>query len=134
MLVGVLTFYALFPSVWLGKFTQMKVQCGLIYNLILYVFKLSHNPMETNKNICCAKDEGAVDNITVNRFLKKYSSSCMKVNNQGMSGRPKTVDSEKLCFKHLKKNLQSSTQTVSNKLRILLSHGVHHLHDLCKSI
>ena len=41
--------------------SQSNVQCSLIRELMLYEFKLSHNAMEANKNIGCAKGEGKVD-------------------------------------------------------------------------
>ena len=35
---------------------------------LLYEFKLSHNVVEADKNICSAKDEGAVNPSTVTRW------------------------------------------------------------------
>ena len=37
------------------KTAQMKMQCRLILELVLYEFKLSHNTAKAIKNICCAK-------------------------------------------------------------------------------
>ena len=40
------------------------------------------------------KDEGAVDHNTVSRGFKKCHLSCKNSNNQAISSRPKTADSE----------------------------------------
>ena len=38
--------------------TQMKVQCSLIWELILHELKLDYNTAETTKSICQVKVEG----------------------------------------------------------------------------
>ena len=38
--------------------------------------------------------ETKVDHSTVSRWLKKFCSGCMNLNDQAKSGRPKTMDSE----------------------------------------
>ena len=43
------------------KVAWMNVQCSLIWELLLYDFKLDHNTIEATKNICCVKDESAVN-------------------------------------------------------------------------
>ena len=43
----------------------MNMPHSLIWELLLSKFKLSHNVAEEPKNICCVKDEGAVDQRTV---------------------------------------------------------------------
>ena len=47
------------------KTAQMNMQCRLIWELTFYEFKLGHNIMETNKIICYAKDNDAIDLSTV---------------------------------------------------------------------
>ena len=49
------------------KATQMNMQYSLIWDLMIYKFELGHKAMEATKNVCCAKDEGAVDHSTVTR-------------------------------------------------------------------
>ena len=52
----------------------MYVQRNLIQQVTLYEFKRGHNAADATKNICCAKDEGAVDHSTITRRLKKILS------------------------------------------------------------
>ena len=47
------------------KAIQMNIQLSLIWEIILYKFKLGYNTQKTTKNIFCAKGEGAVDCSTV---------------------------------------------------------------------
>ena len=56
---------------------------------MLYKFDLDYNTMETKKNICCAKVEGASDHSTISRF-KKFCSSFKNLNEPARSVRPKT--------------------------------------------
>ena len=56
-----LTRYTLIHSVCDLIVSQMNVRRSLIRKLMLYEFKLSHNAVETTKNICCVKGEGTVD-------------------------------------------------------------------------
>ena len=59
--IDVLTCCALFHSVCDLKVAQMNVQCSLIWELVLYKFRLGHNTTETANIICCTKGEGTVD-------------------------------------------------------------------------
>ena len=54
---------------WDLKATEMKMQCSLIQELMLYDFKLDHNFVEATKNISCTKDEGEVDHGAVVKWL-----------------------------------------------------------------
>ena len=94
MVVGALTHYALLPSMYDLKTTQMNVPHSLIQELMPHKFELGHNVKETTKNICCAKGEGTVDHTTITRWFKKFCSGCKNLDDQTRSGRPKTVDSE----------------------------------------
>ena len=58
---------------------------------MLCKFELGHNAAETTKNICCAKGEGTVDHSTVTRFCWGF---CKNLNDQLMSDRAKTINSE----------------------------------------
>ena len=60
VVVGVLT-YALLHFMCDLKAAQLKVQCSLMKELMLYEFELSHDAVESTKNICCIKYEDAVD-------------------------------------------------------------------------
>ena len=52
----------------------MNRQRNLTQELMLYEFDLDHNAAKTHKNICCAKDEGAIDYSIVTRCLKNFRS------------------------------------------------------------
>ena len=60
----------------------MNMQHSLIWEFMLYKFKLGHNAMKAAKNIC-AKDEGAVDHSTVTRWFKKFCLGCKNLNVSG---------------------------------------------------
>ena len=55
----------------------MNVQCRLIQELMLYEIKLNHNTEEAIKNICCAKNKGAVDhkNQIIQEILLRLQES-----------------------------------------------------------
>ena len=57
-------------------------------------FKVGHNTSKSTKNICCMKDETAVDHSMVTRWFKEVCLGCKKLGNQARSGRPKTMDPE----------------------------------------
>ena len=97
-----------------------------IWQLLIYKFKLEHNPAEATKNICWAKSEGAIDNSTV-RWFKKFCLGCKNFDDQAMAGRSKTRKS-KAALQAIETNLQSSTLRVSGNLSILQSRVVYHLH------
>ena len=52
---------------------------------------MDHNAVKEAKNICCVKDEGAVDLITVSRWFKKFYSGCKNLNKQAGSSRLKIM-------------------------------------------
>ena len=74
----------------------MNMQCSLIMEVMLYEFELGYNASKATKNICCAKDEGAVNHNTVNKWYKKLRSDCKNLDDQARLGRPKSIDSEVL--------------------------------------
>ena len=76
VVVGVLTSYALLYLMCDLKAAQMNMQ----WELMVYEFKLGHDSVETTKNICCAKDEGAVDHC-----YQKFCSGCKKLDDQAGS-------------------------------------------------
>ena len=92
----------------------MNMQHSLIWEFMLYEFKLGHNTMEANKIICCIKDEGIVDPITVTRWFKKFFQ---ELDDQASSDRPKTVDSAAM-FQAIETDLASSIQRVSGEFGI----------------
>ena len=69
------------------------MQCSLFQELMLYIFKLSHNIVEATKDVCCAKSLGTVDQSIVTRWLKKFCMVHKNLNDQARSSRPKNVDS-----------------------------------------
>ena len=76
----------LFSSPCYLKAMQMNVQCNLIWELMLYKFKLGHNAVKATKNICFAKGEGSVDQSTVNWEFKEFHSGCKNLDEQGQVG------------------------------------------------
>ena len=97
------------------KIAEMNLQCSLIQELRLYKFKLGHNAMEVNKNICHVKNAGAVDHSTVARWFKKFYSGCKNLDYQARLHRPKIADSE-IGLQAIEANPMSSTWRVSGKL------------------
>ena len=55
MVIGSLTHCALHHSLFDLKAAQMNMQLCLIWECMLYEFKLDHKTMEATKKICCAK-------------------------------------------------------------------------------
>ena len=111
----------------------MKVQCSLIWELMLYEFKLDHNAMEATKNICCVKGEGTVDYNKVTRWFKKFCFGGKNLEDQARSDRIKSVDSDAM-LPAIEVNLVRSTQRVWDKLSISEPSMVCHLHDFSKNI
>ena len=74
-----------------SKDTQINMQCGLIWEIMLYEFKLNHDFVDMTKNTSCADTD---DHNTVNRWFKKFCLGCKNFNNQARSDRPKIVDSK----------------------------------------
>ena len=56
------------------KTVQLNIQRHLIWQLILYMFKLCHKnaTVEATKIICCAKSEGVIEYSAVTRWLKIF--------------------------------------------------------------
>ena len=127
MVVCALTCYVILLSECDLKVTH--VLCCLIWELMLYELKLSHNSVEPTKNICWAKAEITADHSTVTRWFKKFCSGFKNFNNQVKLGGPKTSDSNAL-FQAIGENLTSNTWKVSGKLSISQSSVVSHLSDL----
>ena len=67
---------------------QINVHYSLIRELMPYEFELSYNASKVTKNICCAKDERAVDPTTVTRGLKKFRLRRNNLNDRARSGMP----------------------------------------------
>ena len=79
--------------VWYESCT-VSMQHRLHQELRFYIFTLSHNTVRATKNICCLKDEDAIDHTTVTKWVKKFCSTFKNLNNQAKSDRPKNMDSE----------------------------------------
>ena len=58
---------------------------SLIWEFIVYEFKLGHHAMEATKNVCGAKGEGTFDHRTVTRWFKN-------LDNQAKLDKPKSMD------------------------------------------
>ena len=125
VIVGALT-----PPVWFESSTDVHTS-SLIQKLVLYEFELGHKAVEATKNICCAKDDDAVDHYTVTRWVKKYRSGWNYLDNHVRSGKIKT---EYFVLQNIEANPASCTRRVSGELSISQSRVVHHLHDLGNSI
>ena len=93
-IVGTLTHCALIYSMCNFKASQMNLQCSLIWKLIFNELEVDHNAVEATKNICCAKDEDAVNHSAVTRWFKKFCKGCKNFDNQAKSDKPKTMNSE----------------------------------------
>ena len=106
MIAGALT-QVLLHSMCHLKATQMNVQCSLIQEFILYLFKLGYNTLEATENICCAKGEGTVNHSTVTRWFQNF---CLE--DLVESCRPETMDS-KAMLQAIDANPASNTQNVS---------------------
>ena len=61
VIVGALTCCALLHSLCDLKDMQMNVQYSIIWEIMLYEFKLCHKAAEATKNISYAKGQGAID-------------------------------------------------------------------------
>ena len=110
VVVGAMTCCAFLHSICNLKAAQINMQCSLIWEFMIYKFKLGHHISQVTKNICL-KSECEIDHSAVSRRFKKFCSSYKNHNNQIRSGSLKTVDSEDV-------NQVSSTWRVSGKLSI----------------
>ena len=81
---------------------------SLIWELMLYKFKLDYNAAEATKNIWSGKGEGVVDNNTATRWFKKVCFGCK---NFTRSSRPKNMDSE-TGLQAIKANPDSSKKNI----------------------
>ena len=85
---------------------------------MIYEFKLGRHAVEAIKNCCWMKIEGIVDPSTLIRWLKKFHSGCINLDNQEKSDSSKTVD-YKTVLQAIEANLPSSTQSISDELGIV---------------
>ena len=69
-----------------------------------YKFELGHDITEATKNTSC-EDEGIVYHNTVTRGFKKFCLGCKNLNNQAMSGRIRTVNTEAIALQAIEVNL-----------------------------
>ena len=67
---------------------------SLIWEHMIYKFKLGHNATDVIKNICYRKGESAVDHGIVSRWFKKFYPDCKNHDGYARSDRPKTMDSK----------------------------------------
>ena len=98
-----------------------------------FKFKLDHNVVEAIKNICCVKDEGAVDHSTAIRLFKKIYPSYNKLDNQTRLVRPKTMDFKTL-LRAIEAILVRKTLKVSGEFSISQFNVVCQFHNLIQSI
>ena len=130
VVVDALTRYSLLHSVCDLKIAQTNVQSCLINAL---QSEFGQNAAEATKNICCAKDEGAVDHWTATKVFKKFRSSRKNFDHQTKSARHKNVDSEAV-LQAIKTNPASSTRREFGELDILQSVVVCFFHNHGKNI
>ena len=80
VVVGVLTHCVLLHSMCSLKATQINMQhSSLIWELMLYEFELHYNVTEATKNF----------SQLISRWLQKFCSGCLNVDNQARSGTSK---------------------------------------------
>ena len=91
---------------------------------MLYKFEQSHNVTETTNSICSAKSEGAVYHGTITRWFKKFCMGSKNLNDQAMSGRPKTI------AQTIETTPARSSRRVSGEVVILQFRRVRRLYDL----
>ena len=96
----------------------MKMQCSLTWEFMLSNFQLDHTTAKATKNICCAKDEDAVDYKTVNSLFKKFCSSRKNLNCLAQSDSPKNIK-YKTILQSIEVNQVSSTQRYQANLASL---------------
>ena len=72
MVVGMQIHCRLLHSMHDLKAAQMNMQCDLFCEFVLYKSKMIHNAMEVIRNICCTKDDDAVNHSTITRWFKKF--------------------------------------------------------------
>ena len=81
--VSALTCCVLLHSVCDVKSAQMNVQRCPNRELMPYDIELGHHAAaEATKTICCTKGEGAIDPITITRWLKKFRPSFKNLDDQ----------------------------------------------------
>ena len=99
------------------KATQMNGQHSLIGELMLYMFKMGHDAVESAKNNCWEKSEDSIDPCTGTGKVKKFNSGSKKLENQAKSGKTKTRDSTTV-FKTIKVNPASIARSKTGELGI----------------
>ena len=92
VVVGALRYCVLLHSVCDLKAILMNVLCSLIWELMLYKFKLSNNTVEVTKNFCWVKGEAVFDHSTVADSWKFFYLGCKNLHNQARLYRTKTMD------------------------------------------
>ena len=78
----------------LKAISQINMRHNLIWELMLYEFKVGHNAMEATKKVCCIERKGPINHSTVTRWLKKFCLGCKNLDNQAVLGWPKAIDSK----------------------------------------
>ena len=106
---------------------QVNLEHRLIWDLLLYKFKLYYNSAEATKNSCCRKGKDSVIHNTVTRWFKKFHSSCKNLDNQARIGRYKTTDSG-IVHQTIHIDIVRSTQWVEDELDTSISNVIHYLH------
>ena len=81
-----LTYCPLLRSVYDFKAGIMNMQLSLHRKFCKFL--QVHTATESTKNICCKKDEGAIDHCTIIWLFKIFYSGCKNVNDQVISERP----------------------------------------------
>ena len=61
------------------------VCCNVVVDVMIS-YTLGHHAVEAAKNIYWANDDGAFEDSTVTRWLKKFGSGCKTFGNQERSG------------------------------------------------
>ena len=134
VMFGKLTCCALLYSICNLNDSQIYVQCCWIQDLILCIFKLGHNIMETIENIYSVEGECAIERGTVTRWLKKFHLDCKNCNDQQRSYKTKESNDSEVVLLAIVASPVSSTWRVSSQLAISQSIMVCHLHVFSKSI
>ena len=60
------------------KAAQMNAKCRLIWEFMLYEFKLNNNTMKASKSIRSVRGKDVIDHNTVTRWSKKFRSGWKK--------------------------------------------------------
>ena len=107
----------------------------MLTNLRTYVLQVQSgdNTKEATKNICCIKDEDAVDHSNqMNQMIEKTLFRLQRTSMISQCQAGWKIVNSKAVLKAIIANLASSTQRVSGKLGISQSSMVHHPQDIAK--